>query len=345
MALDITVDRKSSTPVFRQIIQAIEQSISSSSIKPGDKLPTERDLAAALGIARGTVTRAYTELTNRGIVSQVQGRGTIVAEQAGAAAGRKEKAQAMIRDLVDSLAGMRFTFPEMKAMVDLAVAEREEALASLGVAAVDCNPETLGMFERQIGLLSHTRVSTYLLDEISRDKDPGARLNGFDLVLTTSTHYADLHGLAPELDDKLVAVSVAPSPETILRLASVARDRRIGVLCESRTFFSIIQLRLADLRIPGALEALYAPRAPGALAEFARDRQVLIISPGHRASREEARALQAFTERGGSIVTFDYQIERGSLARVAERIRRALEGARQATAAVGLRALGTRAGR
>jgi DNA-binding transcriptional regulator YhcF (GntR family) len=324
MSFTLRIDKKAKSPVFRQIVLAIEQAVSNHDLKPGERLPTERDLASSLGVARGTVTRAYGELTNRGIITQVQGRGTVVAEQAGAAAGRKEKAQAMIGALVDALAGMRLPFPEMRAMVDLAVTEREEALSSLRVAAVDCNPETLGMFERQIGILSHVRVSTYLLEDLLHDRNPGTRLGGFHLILTTTTHQGDLGGLVPELRDRTVAVGVSPSPETILRLSAIGGGARVGVLCRSRQFFSIVRLRLEELRVAAALEALYEPRPPGALEEFARDKQALILSPGHGATREEARALCAFTERGGALMAFDYQIERGSLAHVEERIRGAM---------------------
>jgi DNA-binding transcriptional regulator YhcF (GntR family) len=322
----ITIDKKLHTPAFRQIVNAIEDSIRTGAMKPGDKLPPERELAASLEVARGTVTRAYAELARRGLMEPVQGRGSIVTGQAGPeAGGRKEKAQALIGQLVDSLASLRFGFPEMRAMIDMAVIEREEALAGLAVAAVDCNPETLGMFERQIGILSRVSVTKFLLDEITKDRDPRARLAGFDLLLTTTTHHADLRGLAPDLAERMVPVSVAPSQETVLRLASLKPDQRIGVLCQSVKFFSIVQLRLGDMHFTGSLEALYAPRAPGALAGFLADREVLIVAPGERPSREEARAVEAFTGRGGLMVTFDYQIERGSLTHVEERIHRLLE--------------------
>jgi hypothetical protein len=58
------------------------------------------------------------------------------------------------------------------------------------------------------------------------------------------------------------------------------------------------------------------------LAEFLRDRSLLIVPPAGRASpsREETRALEEFTGRGGLVVFFDYQIDRGSLVHVEERI-------------------------
>ncbi len=79
MKSSIAIDRHSKTPAYHQIIQQVESAIAAGKLKPGDRLPPERELAAALGVARGTVTRAYTELVRRSAIEVVQGRGSVVA--------------------------------------------------------------------------------------------------------------------------------------------------------------------------------------------------------------------------------------------------------------------------
>ena len=56
--------------------------ISAGVLTPGARLPTVRDLAADLGIAVGTVTRAYRELETLGLVTSRRRIGTVVAEGA-----------------------------------------------------------------------------------------------------------------------------------------------------------------------------------------------------------------------------------------------------------------------
>ena len=323
MPFKIRIDRKNPLPAFRQIMERIIDGIASGELPPGQKLPTERELAGSLGVARGTVARAYEELRRAGTIEVVQGRGSFVsARPAQPAKGRGEKAAELIGSLIDGLADLRFTHAEMRTMVDLAIREREERHGSLAVAAVDCNPETLGMFERQIGLLSRVSVRKYLLSDLARDPEAGQRLAGFDLIITTSTHHAEISALAPGAKEKIAQVAVSPSQETVLRLASVKPDNPIGVMCESRQFLSIIEARLREMRITGTIAALFPPREPGALSAFLRERRLLVVPPGYAAglSREEARALEAFTHGGGTIVPFDYQIERGSLVYVERRI-------------------------
>ncbi|RKO25494.1 GntR family transcriptional regulator [Pseudarthrobacter phenanthrenivorans] len=61
MSAGITVDLHSPTPPYEQIRSQIS-SLASGTLVPGSRLPTVRSLAADLGIAAGTVARAYKEL-------------------------------------------------------------------------------------------------------------------------------------------------------------------------------------------------------------------------------------------------------------------------------------------
>lgn len=60
------------------IVDALEQDIASGDIKPGVSLPSQRAVAQALGVDLTTVTRAFTEARQRGLISATPGRGTYV---------------------------------------------------------------------------------------------------------------------------------------------------------------------------------------------------------------------------------------------------------------------------
>lgn len=65
-------------PRYRAIADALADDIEAGDLAPGDRLPTHRDLAKALQVTVGTVSRAYTEAERRGLVSGEVGRGTFV---------------------------------------------------------------------------------------------------------------------------------------------------------------------------------------------------------------------------------------------------------------------------
>jgi DNA-binding transcriptional MocR family regulator len=63
-------------PVYREIADAIAREIKAGRLKPGQRLPTQRELATQLGVTLTTVTRAYAEADRRGLVRGEVGRGT-----------------------------------------------------------------------------------------------------------------------------------------------------------------------------------------------------------------------------------------------------------------------------
>lgn len=66
-------------PLFQEIADAIRQQIMDGTLKPGDELPSVRDMAEQWGCAPGTIQRAYRELTLQELVSTQVGQGSRVA--------------------------------------------------------------------------------------------------------------------------------------------------------------------------------------------------------------------------------------------------------------------------
>ena len=65
-------------PLYLEIAEAIRQDALSGTLKPGDRLPPQRELAYRLGVTTGTVTRAYAEAEKMGLLSGEVGRGSYV---------------------------------------------------------------------------------------------------------------------------------------------------------------------------------------------------------------------------------------------------------------------------
>ncbi|HEY9236401.1 MAG TPA: PLP-dependent aminotransferase family protein, partial [Phenylobacterium sp.] len=65
-------------PIYLSILHALEQAIAEGELQPGEQLPTQRAIAAELGIDLTTVTRAYAAATAQGLIAGAVGRGTFV---------------------------------------------------------------------------------------------------------------------------------------------------------------------------------------------------------------------------------------------------------------------------
>jgi GntR family transcriptional regulator len=77
----VELDFRSHIPIYLQIMERIENQVAGDVLKPGDQLPTVRQLAADLRVNFNTVARAYRLLDEAGVISTQQGRGTYVLDR------------------------------------------------------------------------------------------------------------------------------------------------------------------------------------------------------------------------------------------------------------------------
>ncbi len=76
---ELRVDLTAPTPVYEQIRAQVAGLVAVGALVAGERLPASRDLARDLGVAVGTVQRAYRELEATGVVTSRRRTGTVVA--------------------------------------------------------------------------------------------------------------------------------------------------------------------------------------------------------------------------------------------------------------------------
>jgi GntR family transcriptional regulator len=74
--LMLRLSGRSSAPAYVQLAQQVRQALMAGELKPGDQLPTIKDVVAELAINPNTVLKAYRELERDGLVEGRQGVGT-----------------------------------------------------------------------------------------------------------------------------------------------------------------------------------------------------------------------------------------------------------------------------
>jgi DNA-binding transcriptional MocR family regulator len=75
---NLTLKRGNGSNLYGQLVAGLERAIQAGELKDGERLPSERQLAAQLGLSRTTVVSSYRELESRGLVRSHVGRGTFV---------------------------------------------------------------------------------------------------------------------------------------------------------------------------------------------------------------------------------------------------------------------------
>ncbi|WP_030055164.1 MULTISPECIES: GntR family transcriptional regulator [Streptomyces] len=122
--MQLSVDPDSATPPYEQIRAQIAERARTGELPTGLRLPTVRALAEELGLAAGTVARAYRELEADGVVETHGRRGTLIAAAgdtahrlaAAAATEYAERADRLGLSHADALAAvvtaLRLAYPE-----------------------------------------------------------------------------------------------------------------------------------------------------------------------------------------------------------------------------------------
>lgn len=75
----LKVDPADPTPPYEQVRRQISDLVATGALREGDRLPSLRQLAGDLGLAVGTVGRAYAELEAAGLLVSRRGAGTRIA--------------------------------------------------------------------------------------------------------------------------------------------------------------------------------------------------------------------------------------------------------------------------
>lgn len=121
-----TINPSEAAPIWKQIEEGMRRMIALGSLRPGDSVPSVRDLAKDLRVNPNTVARAYQRLTDVGVFHVKRGEGTFVAD-APAPIKRAERNEAL-RDASARYAGVAIA---VGATVEQAVEELETSYDKL----------------------------------------------------------------------------------------------------------------------------------------------------------------------------------------------------------------------
>jgi GntR family transcriptional repressor for pyruvate dehydrogenase complex len=177
--------------LYEQIVQQIEESVLNGSLKPGDQLPAERELAQRLGVSRTAVREAVKALREKGLVEAYSGRGTFITDGTTHAARQsfdlmvkisQQEGSTHLAELrlilepgIAALAGKRIEDEHLAAMREaVAVMDRSQKNPEayieadldfhLALAEAAANPLILSLIDSIVGLLREQRIKIFKVE-------------------------------------------------------------------------------------------------------------------------------------------------------------------------------------
>jgi GntR family transcriptional regulator len=118
--MHIELDFRSGIPIYVQIVEQIKRLVDSGELKPGDQLPTVRQLATEVRVNFNTIARSYRLLDEAGFISTQHGRGTYIlgpVENGNAEQLRRISLEELTRRFLKDAEMMGFSIEDISSMV------------------------------------------------------------------------------------------------------------------------------------------------------------------------------------------------------------------------------------
>ena len=212
-----------------QIKSQLKGLMESGSLKPGDSLPSSRDLALTLGVNRNTTWAAYRELRDEGWLTSSVGSGTYV--KAMKTTKHHDNLGQLFDEMLSRAEGMGYERDQVAKLFADRLA-RPHGEGGTRVLVVECNRETGEHLAQSLERELDVRAEVVLIQEI--EQDPGRtrqRLEGIDLVVCGFNHLEEFRAAVPESPVEAVGLLMQPDWRVLEVLKSLPPGSAVGLTC------------------------------------------------------------------------------------------------------------------
>ncbi len=239
----LTLDRSLPVPLGLQLRGLVEYGIACGEFRPGDRLPSVRDLAEEVGVAPMTVSQVYRDLKAAGLIEGRAGSGTFVARRT-AGDGPGERLPAFHRRvdaLIDEGFALGLRGGDIAALVAARLSARGTGGRARSLVLVGIFPAATAAYARAVSeaLGAAATVEGVTLDALHHDRAALQRAEAADLVLAMAHRRREVEVLLPGA--RVATVSFIPSEGTRRALASLAPRARVLAVSRFPDFLPLMR--------------------------------------------------------------------------------------------------------
>ncbi|NED96495.1 GntR family transcriptional regulator [Phytoactinopolyspora alkaliphila] len=217
----LNIVRKAGAPIHEQLRHHLQYLITTAALGPGAPLPSVRQLAEELHVARATVQRAYTELQTLGLIEARHGAGTFVVDfrrAVGSIEGSKELS-AIVETAISDARRLGLDLRDLERLLHVQVRAELRSEGEFLICYVDEFDFSVGHTAVLIESLTDLPVRIVRVDWRrcrNGDREPLAALEAADLIVCApyvfgpvnrmlELHSADVEGITFVLHDEVAA--------------------------------------------------------------------------------------------------------------------------------------------
>jgi DNA-binding transcriptional regulator YhcF (GntR family) len=280
------------------------------SLKVGNKMPTERELSENLKVSRNTVSMAYKELEQEGVLKSFQGKGTFVAEEARPwkAQGIKDKIIKFVDLGLEEALEVGMDADEFLEMVVQRVEEKKEHMSKMTAVYVECNIEQAKMFSQQLSKNTNMNIVPLTVPDLARmEIKTKEAIEKSQVIIATFNHVNEVKELTRAFRREVLGIAIKPDLSTIVKIARFPDGIKFGFLCISEEFKFKIRGALEEAGL-GNINIVYSnTQNEEELIEIINNSNVLIVSPGRY------NDVKKFNKDNKEIIRFIYSLDDGSV--------------------------------
>lgn len=315
--MDIKIDKQSGIPIYLQVKNQIKDLIKSGTLNVGYKMPAERDLSEQLKVSRNTISTAYKELEQDGILKSYQGRGTFIEEDA--RPWQRENIREKIAKFVDL--GLEEALEsginpeEFLEIVTERVEQKKELISKIQAVYVECNIEQSKMFSNQLSQYTYMNVTPLTIGDLKEMKAKTKELiEKSQVVIATFNHVNEVSELIAGFNKQILGIAISADMGTIVKIARYPENTKFGFICISKEFLFKVKSALETAGL-GNIDITYSnTRDKKEIKRIVDESDVIVVSPGRY------NEIKKFNDENKDIISFIYNLDDGSVKALKSRL-------------------------
>ena len=308
--MEIVINKQSGVPLYIQLKNQIMESIKDGSLKVGHKMPTEREFAEKLKISRNTVSTAYKELEQDGVLKSYQGRGTFVAEEAKPwkAHNIKDKIIKFVDLGLEEALETGMDVNEFLEIVQERVKQKTEMMSKIIAVYVECNIEQAKLFSSQLSESMGMNVIPVTVNDLhNMSEETKETIEKCQVVISTFNHVNEVTDLIKNYQKEVLGIAITPELQTIVKIARYPEGTKFGFICISDEFMFKIRGAIHEAGL-GEIDIDYSnSKDVEEVQKIVDAADVIIVSPGRY------QDVKKYNKGQKDVIRFLYSLDEGSV--------------------------------
>ncbi len=186
--------------------------------------------------------------------------------------------------------------------------EKKDMLRKLKIAFIECHPEQLEYFVKEVKLGPGVNIIPILLEELRQSKPKMIEvLSTFDMIVTSLSHLNEVNHIMPKSNHKILGIALEPQIETIVRIAKLPPQARVSIVCQSEAYSQRVQQAMERAGVNHLKWQTITDKLESGMFQVINEASAIIVNSSRR------KEVEQFIKGKLEVIEFRFLPDAGSL--------------------------------